>query len=91
MNSGRGLQRKGVREKTHAEAPAENIDSGRTSTTAARQRNPGDSMIGKGGKGEQGALEFMGKWSRQCCLSELLAFFYVIFQVIVIYRHKCVR
>lgn len=51
MNSGRGLQRKGVRERTHAEAPAENIDS-RTSTTAARQSNPGDSMIGgRGGAG----------------------------------------
>lgn len=46
MNSGRGLQRKGVRERTHAEAPAENIDSRRTSTTVARQSNPGDSMIG---------------------------------------------
>lgn len=52
MNSGRGLQRKGVRERTHAEAPAENTDSMRTLTTATRQRNPSDSMIGgKGGRG----------------------------------------
>lgn len=58
MNSGRGLQRKGVRERTHAEAPAENNYS-RTSTIAARQSNLGDSMIG--GRGGAGCFGIHGK------------------------------
>lgn len=44
MNSGEGLQRKGVRAKdTRAEAPPERISSART--TAVTQSNPSDSVM----------------------------------------------
>lgn len=90
MNSGRGLQRKGVWERTHAEAPEENIDSRGTSTTAARQSNPGDSMIGGKGGGT-GCFGIHGKMVQTVLRFSIVSFFYVIFQVTVIYRHKCVR